>query len=91
MKKYLKYYVAYKAETNFVDVVPRASRLNLILNMNFPELDDPRGLCRDLTNMGKWGNGNVEVGFENMEDLPYIIGLVRQSLELQLGEEEQRD
>ena len=83
--------MAYKAETNFVDVVPRASRLNLILNMNFPELDDPRGLCRDLTNMGKWGNGNVEVGFENMEDLPYIIGLVRQSLELQLGEEEQRD
>jgi len=90
-EEYLKYYVAYKAETNFVDVVPRASRLNLILNMNFPELDDPRGLCRDLTNMGKWGNGNVEVGFENMEDLPYIIGLVRQSLELQLGEEEQRD
>ena len=59
--------------------------------MNFPELDDPRGICRDLTNIGRWGNGNVEVGFERMEDLPYIIGLVRQSLELQLGEEEQRD
>ena len=83
--------MAYKAETNFVDVQPQASRLRLLLNMNVPELDDPRGLCRDLTNRGKWANGNVEVGFERMEDLPYIIGLVRQSLELQLGEEEQRD
>ena len=57
--------------------------------MNFPELDDPRGICRDLTNIGRWGNGNVEVGFEHVEDLPYIIGLVRQSLERQLGEDDQ--
>ena len=56
--------------------------------MNFAEIIDPRGVCRDVTNLGRWGNGNVEVGFEQLEDLPYIIGLVRQSLEKQLGEEE---
>lgn len=87
-EEFLKLYVAYKAETNFVDVVPQAKGLRLSLNLNFPEIDDPRGVCRDVTNLGRWGNGNVEVRLENHEDLTYIIGLVSQALEKQLGEEE---
>ena len=86
-EEFLKLYVAYKAETNFVDVVPQAKRLRLSLNMDFPEIDDPRGLCKDVSGVGRWGNGNVEVGLEQMEDLPYVMGLIRQSLEQQLGEE----
>jgi len=87
-EEFLKLYVAYKAETNFVDVVPQAKRLRLSLNLDFPEIDDPRGLCKDVTNLGRWGNGNVEVGLDRLEDVTYIIGLVRQALEKQLGEEE---
>jgi uncharacterized protein with ParB-like and HNH nuclease domain/predicted transport protein len=84
----LKLYIAFKAETNFVDVIPQVKRLLLVLNVDFPDVDDPRKLCRDVTGMGRWGNGNTEVLFENPEDLPYIVGLVRQSLERQLGDEE---
>jgi len=85
----LKLYVAYKAETNFVDVVPQAKRLRLTLNMPFPEIDDPRHKCRDVTNTGRWGNGCVEVALEQEDDLPYVMGLVRQALERQLGEDEE--
>lgn len=81
-----KLYIAYKAETNFVDVVPQARRLRLSLNMRFAELDDPRGICKDVTTIGRWGNGDVEVGMASLDELPYIMGLVRQSLELQLGD-----
>ncbi|MAG63441.1 hypothetical protein CMO84_07960 [Candidatus Woesearchaeota archaeon] len=81
----LKYYIAYKAETNFVDVVGQAKRLRLILNLQFHELHDPRGLAKDVTNIGRWGNGDVEVGLSKPEELPYVMGLVRQSLEKQLG------
>jgi len=84
----LKLYIAFKAETNFVDVVPQAKRLRLSLNMDFQEVDDPRGFCKDVTGVGRWGNGNVEVVLEKPEDLPYIVGLVRQSLEPQLGDED---
>ena len=84
-EEFLKLYVAYKAETNFVDVVPQAKRLRLALNMSFSDLNDPKGLCKDVTNMGRWGNGDVEVGLSTLDELPYVIGLVRQSLELQLG------
>ena len=36
-------YIAYKAETNFVDLVPQKSRLRLSLNLHFYELHDPGG------------------------------------------------
>jgi len=84
-EEFLKLYVAYKAETNFVDVVPQAKRLLLSLNMPFSDIADPRGLCRDVTGLRKWGNGDVEVGFTSLEELPYIMGLVRQSFERQMG------
>ena len=50
----LKLYVAYKAETNFVDVVPQKSRLRLSLNLKYHELHDPRGTAKDVTNLGRW-------------------------------------
>lgn len=84
-EEFLKFYVAYKAETNFVDVVPQAKRLRLSLNMRFTDINDPKGFCKDISGIGRWGNGDVEVGLSKMEDLPYVLGLIRQSLELQLG------
>ncbi len=84
----LKLYVAYKAETNFVDVVPQKSRLRLALNLRFHELHDPRGLAKDVTNLGRWGNGDVEVAMSQLEDLPYVMGLVRQAFEKQMGNDD---
>jgi len=84
-EEFLKLYVAYKAETNFVDVVPQAKRLRLSLNMSFHEVDDPNSMCRDVTDVGRWGNGDVEVGLATVEELPYVMGLVRQALEKQMG------
>jgi predicted transport protein len=65
--------------------VPQAKRLRLALNVAFHEIDDPRRICKDVTGLGRWGNGDVEVGLATLEELPYIMGLVRQSLEKQLG------
>ena len=84
-EEFLKLYVAYKAETNFVDVVPQAKQLRLSLNLQFHELHDPRGLAKDVTNLGRWGNGDVEVGLSAHEELPYVMGLVRQAFEKQMG------
>lgn len=84
-EEFLKLYVAYKAETNFVDVVPQKSRLRLSLNLGFHELHDPKGLAKDVTNLGRWGNGDVEVGLSTADALPYAMGLVRQAFEKQMG------
>lgn len=84
-EEFLKLYVAYKAETNFVDVVPQAKRLRLSLNARFHEINDPRKICRDVSGLGRWGNGDVEVVLDSFNDLPYIMRLVRQSFERQMG------
>ena len=85
-EEFLKLYVAYKAETNFADVVPQAKRLRISLNMAFADINDPKGLCRDITGLGRWGNGDVDVGLSSLDELPYIMGLVRQSFESQMGQ-----
>lgn len=84
-EEFRKLYVAYKAETNFVDVIPQAKRLRLMLNMAFPDIQDPKGWCRDVTDVGRWGNGDVEVDISTLEQLPYVMSLVRQSFERQMG------
>jgi predicted transport protein len=54
--------------------------------MPFADLDDPRGLAKNVAGIGRWGNGDVELGIATLEEVPYAIGLIRQSLERQLEE-----
>ena len=46
-----KLYIAFKAYTNFVDVVPQKSRLRLSLNVAFADILDPKGFCKDVLNL----------------------------------------
>ena len=85
---FLKLYVAYKAETNFVDVIPQAKALVLSLNINPEDLSDPRGLVVDVAGIGRWGNGDSEFRLSDAADIPYAMGLIRQALERQLSVEE---
>ena len=77
----LKLYIAYKTTTNFVDVVPQKSRLRLSLNMKFDEVNDPKGICEDVTDKGRWGNGDVEVGISKFEELDYTMFLIKQAFD----------
>ena len=40
-----------------------------------------------VSDMHHMGNGDVEIGVSTSDELPYVLGLVRQALELQLGSE----
>ncbi|MEI2769902.1 MAG: DUF1524 domain-containing protein [Candidatus Competibacter sp.] len=82
---YLKYYIAFRAETNFVDVVPRAKFLRLFLNMPFQEIIDPEGFCKDVSLIGKWGNGDVGIKLSSQEEITYVMRFIRQSFDRQMG------
>jgi uncharacterized protein with ParB-like and HNH nuclease domain/predicted transport protein len=84
-RQFLKLYVAFKAETNFVDVVPQKARMRLSLNIPLEALRDERGLAWDVSDKGHWGNGPTEVGLDETSDFAYVMGLVRQALEYQMG------
>jgi uncharacterized protein with ParB-like and HNH nuclease domain/predicted transport protein len=85
-REFLKYHVAFKAETNFVDVLPQAKQLVLCLNMPFAEINDPKGLCKDISGVGHQGNGDVRFELSRIDQLPYAMGLVRQSFDRQMGD-----
>jgi len=87
-EEFLKLYVAYKAETNFVDIVPQAKRLWLTINIPFPELNDPKGLAVDITERGRWGNGDVRYSLESLDGIPYAMSLIRQAFDRQMGQVE---
>ncbi len=82
-EEFKKLYIAYKTSTNFVDIVPQKSRLRLSLNMPFGELIDPDKICKDVTDLGRWGNGDVEVGVASIADIPKVMGFVQQALDYQ--------
>ncbi len=78
-EEFKKLYIAYKTTTNFVDIVPQRSRLRLSLNLAFDEIDDPRSICKNVTDLGRWGNGDVEVRLSTPGEIDYIMFLIQQS------------
>jgi hypothetical protein len=51
--------------------------------MPFDAIHDPRGLCKDVSNIGRWGNGDVEVGVATAEDIDAVMPLIRQAFDWQ--------
>lgn len=82
--EFKKLYIAFKAQTNFVDIVPQKKRLRLSLNTQFDKIKDPKGYCKDVSGLGRWGNGDVEVGLENLSQLDYVMDLIEQAFEEQV-------
>lgn len=75
-----KLYIAFVASSNVVDVNVQRNQIKMWLNMLKGELDDPKGICRDVSSIGHWGNGDYEIAIKTDEDLEYIMSLIKQSL-----------
>lgn len=75
-----KLYVAFVAGSNVVDVQIQQNRLKIWINLAKGELDDPKELARDVSNVGHWGNGHHELKMDDDENLEYILSLTKQSL-----------
>ena len=80
-EEYKKLYIAFKSSTNFVDIVPQKVRLRLSLNIDYADVIDPKGLCKDVSGLGRWGNGDVEVGISNLNELEDVMDLIEEASE----------
>ncbi len=87
-ENFMKHYITYKHGTIFVSIVPLKYELNLILNMDFSELQDEieeKLKIRNVSKTGHLGVGDVEVKLETKENISYCLGLIKQALEKQMG------
>ena len=80
-----KIYIAYKAEKTFVYVKPQSQRLRLFLGLQIYELHDPKKMSKDASHE-HFGACDVEVCLSSSKELLYVMGLVQQALEKQIGD-----
>jgi predicted transport protein len=74
-----KLYIGFVAGSNFVDIHPQRNLLKLWINLPKGELNDPRGMARDVSEVGHWGNGDYQVFVGSSENLDYLMVLIKQS------------
>jgi uncharacterized protein with ParB-like and HNH nuclease domain/predicted transport protein len=83
----LKLYIAFKADTNFVDVIFKASGLRLTINLAYSDIQDPQNRAVNVKNKGRWGNGEVSFEVDSKEDIPYAMFLIKQAYDRQFDGE----
>ena len=64
----------------FCDIVLQGKGLKIYLNLKSGELQDQKNVSRDVSNVGHWGNGAYETKLIDLEDIDYILSLLKQSL-----------
>jgi predicted transport protein len=72
-------YIGFKRKTNFVDIDFQKGNLWLWINLPKGKLDDPKGISRDISSIGHYGNGDYEVKVFPDTDIDYIMFLINQS------------
>ena len=82
-REFKKLYIAYKLDTNFVDIVVQKQRLRISINMKYADVHDPKGICKDITGLGRWGNGDAELFFEHTSDIEDVMAIIEQSYNAQ--------
>ena len=80
VKEQKSLYIAFKIkDANFVDIRPQKKGIKLWLNLRKGELSDRKNIARNVRNIGHWGNGDYEISFSEIDDLPYLLKLIKQS------------
>ncbi len=82
-EEYRSQSLIYKSIDDFVSVVPQQGELILYLNIPSDEIDDPKGLCEDVSRISHPGIGDLKVILPSRTSLGDILDLVHQSFEYQ--------
>lgn len=65
----LKLYTAYKKIKNFVCAEVQKTKITLYLKLNPAEITYEKNFSRDVSKIGHWGTGNVELEVKNRTDI----------------------
>ncbi len=84
-KEFKKLYVAYKLERNFVDLAFQQKRIYISINMKFADVNDPKGICRDVTSIGHLCNGDCELYLSDLNQLDDVMYIIKQSHDSQIN------
>lgn len=75
-----KLYIAFKKDKNITDLVVLKKGLKFFINLKKGQLEDTKGLAKDVSETGHWGNGDYELIATDTSNLEYIMSLIKQTL-----------
>jgi len=75
-----KLYIAFKKDSNVVDISLQKKTLKLWINAKFGTIEDAKGIAKDVSNIGHHGNGDYEIQVNSDKDLEYIMSLIKQAI-----------
>lgn len=80
--KILKHYIAFKRIKNFacVEVHPQSSKILLYLKVKPSSIPLEEGFTRDVSNIGHYGTGDLEVTISTSEDIEKSKRLINMSM-----------
>jgi len=82
LEKPVKTYIGYKHGKNFCEVEVQSNSLKIWLDIPPEEINDPHGFGRDVSGIGHYGTGDVEVRLSSMEELDKVMALIEQAYRL---------
>ncbi|MFP5042286.1 DUF5655 domain-containing protein [Parasediminibacterium sp. JCM 36343] len=73
--------IGFKVNNNiFCDIVLQGKGLKVYVNLKSGDLQDQKRIARDVSNVGHWGNGSYEIKLSDLDDIDYVLSLLKQSL-----------
>ena len=71
--------VGFKVDNNiFCEIVLQSKKLKIFPNLKKSELHNQKNIAQDVLNVGHWGNGAYEIRLTDLEDINYILSLLKQ-------------
>jgi len=81
-KRHLAKYITYMfGKVIFCCIHVQKSGLRIWLKLNYSHLENPPDYVRDVSKIGHWGVGDVELGIDSLEKLQATKSFIRQSFE----------
>lgn len=81
-KRYHAMYVSYRCgKTVFCNLHIQRGGLRVWLKLKYSRLDNPPSFARDVSNIGHWGTGDLELAISNLSQLDEAALLIRKSFE----------
>lgn len=78
-----KLYIAFKKKTNVVDIQIQQKQLKLTLNVPKGRLNDNMGIAKDVSGIGRWGNGDYQIQIKDDSNIVHIVSLIEQAVNYQ--------
>lgn len=64
---------------DIAEFVFQRSKIRVFINLKYSQINDYQNKLRDVSGVGRWASGECEFNYENIEDMEYLLSLIKES------------